>query len=103
MSYFAHVDNLPTLQVPDILSGGSLYDETTVRKSFLVHPFGNGLPGWAPVAAILPALLATILLFMDQQITALIVNRKDNKLLVSIQERERVIVCLVFNAVAIEG
>jgi hypothetical protein len=33
-------------------------------------------------AAILPALLATILLFMDQQITLVIINRKENKLLV---------------------
>jgi len=30
-----------------------------------------------------PALLAMILIFMDQQITAVIVNRKENKLLVS--------------------
>jgi len=35
-------------------------------------------------AAILPSLLATILIFMDQQITAVIVNRKENKLLVSV-------------------
>ena len=43
-------------------------------------PLGNGLPSWAPPAAIIPAILATILLFVDQHITALIVNRKDNKL-----------------------
>ena len=44
---------------------------------------GNGLPSWAPFMAIPFAVLATILLFMDQQITALIVNRKDHKLKVS--------------------
>lgn len=43
-------------------------------------PAGNGLPMWAPGAAIIPALLATILLFMDQHITAIIINKKDNKL-----------------------
>jgi hypothetical protein len=32
----------------------------------------------------LPAALATILLFLDQQITAVIVNRKENKLKVSV-------------------
>lgn len=32
------------------------------------------------LAAALPALLVTILLFMDQQITAVIVNRKEHKL-----------------------
>ena len=31
-------------------------------------------------AALLTALLATILIFMDQQITAVIINRKENKL-----------------------
>jgi len=35
-------------------------------------------------AALLPAMLATILIFMDQQITAVIVNRKENKLVVSV-------------------
>ena len=45
-----------------------------------LDPLGNGLPSWAPPAAIIPAILATILLFVDQHITALIVNRKDNKL-----------------------
>lgn len=47
---------------------------------------GNGLPGWAPVIAIPFAILATILLFMDQQITALIVNRKDHKLKVHVHD-----------------
>lgn len=32
---------------------------------------------------VIPALLATILIFMDQQITAVIINRKENKLKVS--------------------
>lgn len=35
---------------------------------------------WLVPAAIFPALLATILIFMDQHITAVIVNRKENKL-----------------------
>jgi hypothetical protein len=44
-------------------------------------PFGEN-PLWTIFAAIVPALLATILIFMDQQITAVIVNRKENKLIV---------------------
>ena len=47
-------------------------------------PPGNDLPRWAPVGAIIPAFLATILLFMDQQITALIINRKDHNLKVGV-------------------
>jgi hypothetical protein len=35
-------------------------------------------------AALLPALLATILIFMDQNITTVIVNRKENKLKVNL-------------------
>ena len=80
VNFVAHVDGIPTLTVPNILAQGGFYSEDSVRSSFLINPLGNGLPGWAPVAAIIPALLATILLFMDQQITALVVNRKDNKL-----------------------
>lgn len=37
-------------------------------------------------ASILPALLVTILIFMDQQITAVIVNRKENKLKVRLSQ-----------------
>ena len=83
VNYFAHVKDVPTLQVPDILGEGDLYNNDTVRQSFLLKPLGNNLPLWAPIAAIIPALLATSLLFMDQQITALVVNRKDNKLKVT--------------------
>lgn len=35
------------------------------------------------IAAIIPALLCTILIFMDQQITAVIINRKEHKLKVT--------------------
>lgn len=38
------------------------------------------------MAAFFPALLATILIFMDQQITAVIVNRKENKLRVRLTD-----------------
>lgn len=36
------------------------------------------------LAAAIPALLVTILIFMDQQITAVIVNRKEHKLKVGV-------------------
>lgn len=39
-------------------------------------------------ASILPALLVTILIFMDQQITAVIVNRKENKLRVRLSHEQ---------------
>lgn len=42
-------------------------------------PIGKN-PWWMYLASFVPALLVTILIFMDQQITAVIVNRKENKL-----------------------
>lgn len=39
---------------------------------------------WLIVFALIPALLGTILIFLDQQITSVIVNRKEHKLKVAI-------------------
>lgn len=49
-------------------------------RGWLVEPISSKNPWWLYIAAGLPALLATILIFMDQQITAVIVNRKEHKL-----------------------
>ncbi|MGH0171190.1 UNVERIFIED_CONTAM: hypothetical protein FKN15_060306 [Acipenser sinensis] len=48
-------------------------------RGWLISPIGPN-PWWTVVAAIIPALLCTILIFMDQQITAVIINRKEHKL-----------------------
>lgn len=55
---------------------------TNPQRGWLVPPFGKN-PWWVYLAAAVPALLVTILIFMDQQITAVIVNRKEHKLKVS--------------------
>lgn len=52
---------------------------TSPNRGWFVAPFG-GNPWWVYLAAAIPALLVTILIFMDQQITAVIVNRKEHKL-----------------------
>lgn len=44
-----------------------------------MDPLGDN-PWWTLLVAALPALLCTILIFMDQQITAVIINRKEHKL-----------------------
>ncbi|XP_076460475.1 electrogenic sodium bicarbonate cotransporter 1-like isoform X2 [Babylonia areolata] len=49
-------------------------------RGWIVEPLSSSNPWWLYVAAGVPALLATILIFMDQQITAVIVNRKEHKL-----------------------
>ncbi|PVD39088.1 hypothetical protein C0Q70_01716 [Pomacea canaliculata] len=46
----------------------------------LLTPWSDKNPWWLILAATIPAVLAVILVFMDQQITAVIVNRKENKL-----------------------
>ncbi|NXM76702.1 S4A5 protein, partial [Serilophus lunatus] len=66
----------PKLHIPSIIK------PTRVDRGWFVFPFGKN-PWWVYLASALPALLVTILIFMDQQITAVIVNRKEHKLRVS--------------------
>merc|ERR1719323_377777 len=74
----------PKMQVPDTVR------PTWEGRQWFIHPFGTAPepgvqdlepnPWWTSIAAVVPALLASILIFMDQQITAVIVNRKEHKL-----------------------
>nr|XP_031528304.1 anion exchange protein 4 isoform X5 [Vicugna pacos] len=52
---------------------------TLPGRGWLVSPFGTN-PWWLSVAAVLPALLLSILIFMDQQITAVILNHAKYRL-----------------------
>ncbi len=52
------------------------------KRGWLIPFFGKN-PIWTIPIAIVPALIATILIFMDQQITAVIINRKEFKLKVN--------------------
>ena len=72
IDYFAGIDT-PKLSVPD------KFQPTWSGRGWLI-PFFNGNEWWTALAAALPALLGVILVFMDQQITAVIVNRKEHKL-----------------------
>lgn len=66
--------NTPKLDIP------LKFQPTAAEKrGWVVPPLGKN-PVWTIPAAAIPALLATILVFMDQQITALIVNRREHKL-----------------------
>ncbi|XP_043500628.1 electrogenic sodium bicarbonate cotransporter 1 isoform X4 [Polistes fuscatus] len=75
MSLLDHFVGIPTpkLEVPEE------FKPTLDGRGWMIWPFQNN-PWWSAIVAILPALLGTILIFMDQQITAVIVNRKENKL-----------------------
>uniref|UniRef100_A0A665VZP7 Anion exchange protein n=1 Tax=Echeneis naucrates TaxID=173247 RepID=A0A665VZP7_ECHNA len=75
---FCGVDALVGVDTPKLIVP-SEFKPTSPQRSWFILPFG-GNPWWVYLAAILPALLVTILIFMDQQITAVIVNRKEHKL-----------------------
>ncbi|XP_062925561.1 sodium bicarbonate cotransporter 3-like isoform X7 [Mobula hypostoma] len=63
----------PKLTVPD------RFEPTRKDRGWFIDPLGPN-QWWTMLAALVPALLCTILIFMDQQITAVIINRKEHKL-----------------------
>jgi len=63
----------PKLAVPNE------FRPTRPDRGWLVSPIKDN-PPWAIALALPFSILATILIFMDQQITAVIVNRRENKL-----------------------
>ncbi|XP_064199562.1 sodium bicarbonate cotransporter 3 isoform X2 [Anguilla rostrata] len=63
----------PKLHVPD------RFEPTSKHRGWFISPLGDN-PWWTLLAAAIPALLCTILIFMDQQITAVIINRKEHRL-----------------------
>ncbi|KAG8440867.1 hypothetical protein GDO86_006559 [Hymenochirus boettgeri] len=75
---FCGVDAFFELETPK-LHVPSEIKPTRPDRGWFIFPFGKN-PWWVYLASALPALLVTILIFMDEQITAVIVNRKEHKL-----------------------
>uniref|UniRef100_A0A4W6G6C0 Anion exchange protein n=1 Tax=Lates calcarifer TaxID=8187 RepID=A0A4W6G6C0_LATCA len=75
---FVGLDMLMGLKTPKLIVPTE-FKPTRPDRGWLVMPFGKN-PWWMYLASFVPALLVTILIFMDQQISAVIVNRKENKL-----------------------
>ncbi|XP_055642593.1 electrogenic sodium bicarbonate cotransporter 1 isoform X4 [Toxorhynchites rutilus septentrionalis] len=73
LDFFTNVPT-PKLEVP------REFKPTIPDRGWLIQPFHEKNPIWSSALAVLPALLGTILIFMDQQITAVIINRKEHKL-----------------------
>lgn len=63
----------PKLEVPHE------FKPTLPNRGWIIPPFNNN-PIYSVFLALPPALLGTILIFMDQQITSVIVNRREYKL-----------------------
>uniref|UniRef100_A0A3P9PJ30 Anion exchange protein n=1 Tax=Poecilia reticulata TaxID=8081 RepID=A0A3P9PJ30_POERE len=75
---FVGLDMLMGLDTPKLIVPTE-FKPTRSDRGWFVLPFGKN-PWWWYLASFVPALLVTILIFMDQQISAVIVNRKENKL-----------------------
>ncbi|XP_065312733.1 electroneutral sodium bicarbonate exchanger 1-like isoform X3 [Gordionus sp. m RMFG-2023] len=67
------------LATPKLLVPRNFRPTSPLRKGWFVNPLSEN-PWWTSLVTVFPALLATILIFMDQQITAVIINRKENLL-----------------------
>jgi len=67
----------------------SPFQPTRSDRGWFINPVSDKNPWWLALAAALPAVLSVILIFLDQQITAVIVNRKENKLKVRLIPRTR--------------
>uniref|UniRef100_A0AAY4DZC0 Anion exchange protein n=1 Tax=Denticeps clupeoides TaxID=299321 RepID=A0AAY4DZC0_9TELE len=75
---FVGLDMFMGLKTPKLIVPTE-FKPTRSDRGWVVLPFGKN-PWWVYLASFVPALLVTILIFMDQQISAVIVNRKENKL-----------------------
>ncbi|XP_054073603.1 anion exchange protein 4 [Rissa tridactyla] len=72
------IDATLGLETPKLLVPSEL-KPTNPARGWIIFPFGAN-PWWVCLASAVPAVLVTILIFMDQQITAVILNRREYKL-----------------------
>ncbi|NWR67609.1 S4A4 protein, partial [Bucorvus abyssinicus] len=72
------IDAALGLETPKLLVPSEL-KPTNPARGWIVFPFGAN-PWWVCLVSAVPAILVTILIFMDQQITAVILNRREYKL-----------------------
>ncbi|XP_061858773.1 anion exchange protein 4 [Colius striatus] len=72
------IDTILGLETPKLLVPSEL-KPTNPARGWIVFPFGAN-PWWVCLVSAVPAVLVTILIFMDQQITAVILNRREYKL-----------------------
>ncbi|NXA42050.1 S4A4 protein, partial [Eudromia elegans] len=75
---FCAIDAVLGLETPKLLVPSEL-KPTNPARGWIITPFGAN-PWWVCLLSVVPAVLVTILIFMDQQITAVILNRREYKL-----------------------
>lgn len=87
LDYFMGFET-PKLHVPSKLS------PTRSDRGWFISPFDKN-PVWSIGLAVPFALMGTILIFMDQQITAVIVNRRENKLVKGVGYHLDLFICSI--------
>uniref|UniRef100_A0A670J6T3 Anion exchange protein n=1 Tax=Podarcis muralis TaxID=64176 RepID=A0A670J6T3_PODMU len=75
---FCGIDAALGLETPKLIVPNK-FKPTNPERGWVVFPFGAN-SWWICLASSVPAILVIILIFMDQQITAVILNRKEYKL-----------------------
>ncbi|CAE1294774.1 SLC4A8 [Acanthosepion pharaonis] len=74
------IDSSVGLDTPKLVVPSEFQPTDPTKRGWVINPISSKNPWWLYIAAVLPALLAAILIFLDQQITSVIVNRRENKL-----------------------
>ena len=64
----------------DVLQAPETFGPTYEGRSWLVNPFASDLPRWVWFATAIPATFGAILVYLDQNITARLVNSPDHRL-----------------------
>uniref|UniRef100_A0A915JMD6 Anion exchange protein n=1 Tax=Romanomermis culicivorax TaxID=13658 RepID=A0A915JMD6_ROMCU len=72
IAYLIGLPGVPMLKVPTSFT-------PSINRYWIINPMKVGT-WWLPIGCIPPALLYVLLVIMDQQITTVILNRKENKL-----------------------
>ncbi|XP_073214191.1 anion exchange protein 4 [Lepidochelys kempii] len=75
---FCGIDAILGLETPKLIVP-SEFKPTNSQRGWVVFPLGVN-PWWVCLVSTVPAVLVIILIFMDQQITAVILNRKEYRL-----------------------
>uniref|UniRef100_A0A8C0J337 Anion exchange protein n=1 Tax=Chelonoidis abingdonii TaxID=106734 RepID=A0A8C0J337_CHEAB len=75
---FCGIDAILGLETPKLIVP-SEFKPTNSQRGWVVFPLGVN-PWWVCLLSAVPAVLVIILIFMDQQITAVILNRKEYRL-----------------------
>ncbi|KAG8467343.1 hypothetical protein KFE25_000659 [Diacronema lutheri] len=105
------ITDIVYLNVPDVIQPTMVDPVTKARRGWLVKPFGYSndpskqFPTWAIFLMILPAIGGCLLGYLDQNLTEVLVNRKDRmfKKLPAYHLSNMVVGCLLYPICALLG